>query len=104
MRVSFGLVAGVRGSVGCRVRRRRQRHTAATEDHSDGDGVAHGERDHLRPDSGVVDTDRRHGVGIGHLSWTTSTTAPGAGTPSEGVSSHLRTRPHTTQWRAPSAW
>jgi hypothetical protein len=34
------------------------------QDHADGDGMAHGERAHLRADAGFVDAERWHGVGI----------------------------------------
>jgi hypothetical protein len=34
------------------------------QDHADGDGMADGERDHLRSDAGGVDSERRHGAGI----------------------------------------
>ena len=34
------------------------------QDHADGDGVAHGERAHLRADTGFVDINRGYGLGI----------------------------------------
>jgi hypothetical protein len=32
------------------------------QDHANGDGMADGERDHIRPDAGFVDAKRRFGV------------------------------------------
>ena len=39
---------------------------------SDGDGVADGERNYIRPDAGCVDAERWHGVGRRDFSWTTA--------------------------------
>jgi hypothetical protein len=50
--------------MGSGMRREWRRHTAAAKNHADGVGMAHGECNHLRPDAGFVDTERRHGVSI----------------------------------------
>jgi len=44
--------------------RRRQWRRHNFKNYPDSVGMAHGERDHIRPDAGFVDTDRRHSVGI----------------------------------------
>ena len=47
--------------------------------------MADGQCHHLRPDAGLVDADGRHASTRRHFAWTTPTTAPGAGTPSQSV-------------------
>lgn len=47
--------------------RRRRRRDHIFQNHADCDDMARGDRDHLRPDTGFVDADRRRGVSIRHL-------------------------------------
>jgi hypothetical protein len=55
------LVAGECDGPAFRVRRRWEWHTHANNAYYH--GVADGERDHLRPDAGIVDANRRNGFG-----------------------------------------